>query len=69
MSSVARVNLLPHREERRKRARQHFFVLAGGTALVGILIVIAMHGFYAAKIEIQTDRNKFLKSEVAKLDN
>ena len=68
MSSVARVNLLPHREERRKRARQHFFVLAGGTALAGILIVVAMHGFYATKIEIQADRNKFLKSEVAKLD-
>ncbi len=68
MSSVARVNLLPHREERRKRARQHFFVLAGGTALAGIVIVVAMHGFYAAKIEIQADRNKFLKSEVAKLD-
>ena len=68
MSSAARVNLLPHREERRKRARQHFFVLAGGTAVVGILIVIAMHGFYAAKIEIQAERNKFLKSEVAKLD-
>ena len=68
MSSVARVNLLPHREERRKRARQHFFALAGGTALVGIVIVVAMHGFYAAKIDIQTERNKFLKSEVAKLD-
>ena len=68
MSSVARVNLLPHREERRKRARQHFFALAGGTALVGIVIVVAMHGFYATKIEIQADRNKFLKSEVAKLD-
>jgi type IV pilus assembly protein PilN len=68
MSSAARVNLLPHREERRKRARQHFFILAGGTALVGVLIVIAMHGFYATKIEIQADRNKFLKSEVAKLD-
>jgi len=68
MSSAARVNLLPHREERRKRARQHFFVIAGGTALVGILIVIVMHGFYATKIEIQADRNKFLKSEVAKLD-
>jgi len=65
MSSVARVNLLPHREERRKRARQHFFVL---TALAGIVIVVAMHGFYATKIEIQADRNKFLKSEVAKLD-
>jgi type IV pilus assembly protein PilN len=63
-----RINLLPHREERRKRARQHFFVLAGGTAIIGVLIVVAMHGFYAARIETQTDRNRFLKSEIVKLD-
>ena len=66
--TAARVNLLPHREERRKAARQHFFVIAGGTALVGVLIVIAMHGFYAAKIDTQNERNRFLKSEIAKLD-
>ena len=64
----ARVNLLPHREERRKAARQHFYVIAGGTAVVGALIVVAMHGFYAAKIEAQDERNRFLKSEIAKLD-
>jgi type IV pilus assembly protein PilN len=63
-----RINLLPHREERRKRARQHFFVVAGGTAVVGILVVGLMHTFYAAKIETQTDRNRFLKSEIVKLD-
>ena len=65
---MARINLLPHRSERRKRARQHFFVVAGGTALVGGLIVVAMHGFYAAKIDSQIERNRFLKSEIAKLD-
>ena len=65
---MTRINLLPHREERRKRARQHFFVLAGGTAVIGVLVVIAMHGFYAAKIETQNDRNRFLKSEIVKLD-
>ena len=65
---TARVNLLPHREERRKRARQHFFVVAGGAAILGALIVVAIHGFYAAKIEIQEERNRFLKSEIAKLD-
>jgi len=63
-----RINLLPHREERRKRARQHFFVLGGGTAIIGILVVVAVHGFYAAKIETQEDRNRFLKSEIVKLD-
>jgi type IV pilus assembly protein PilN len=66
--TTARVNLLPHREERRKAARQHFYVIAGGTALVGALVVVAMHGFYAAKIETQSERNRFLKSEIAKLD-
>ena len=65
---MARINLLPHRTERRTRARQHFWVIAGGTALVGALIVVAMHTFYAAKIETQADRNRFLKSEIAKLD-
>lgn len=64
----ARINLLPHREERRKRARQHFFVVAGGTAVVGVLIVGLMHTFYAAKIDAQKERNGFLKNEIVKLD-
>ena len=65
---MVRINLLPYREERRKSARQHFFVVGGGTAVIGALIVVAMHGFYAAKIDTQVERNRFLKSEIAKLD-
>jgi type IV pilus assembly protein PilN len=65
---TVRVNLLPHREERRKRARQYFFVLAGGTAFVGLLLIGAMHTFYQRQIDVQTDRNSFLKGEIAKLD-
>jgi type IV pilus assembly protein PilN len=64
----ARINLLPHREERRKRSRQHFYVLAGGVGIVGVLIVAAVHGFYSSRIETQIDRNRFLKSENSKLD-
>ena len=63
-----RVNLLPHREERRKRGRQHFYVLAGGTALIGALVVVAMHTYVARLIEGQEDRNRFLKGEIAKLE-
>ena len=65
---TVRVNLLPHRAERRKRQRQHFFVLAGGTAVVGLLLVGAMHTFYQRQIDTQLDRNSFLKGEIAKLD-
>jgi type IV pilus assembly protein PilN len=64
----ARVNLLPHREERRKRARQHFFVLIGGTAVVGVLVIGLMHTYYAEKIDAQQSRNQYLKTEIAKLD-
>ena len=64
----ARINLLPHRAESRARARQHFFVLAAGTALLGAVIVFAVHTFYAEKISTQEARNTFLKGEIAKLD-
>ena len=64
----ARINLLPHREERRKRARQHFYVLAGGVGIIGVLIVAAVHGFYSSRIETQIERNRFLKAENTKLD-
>jgi type IV pilus assembly protein PilN len=66
--TVARINLLPHRAERRKRAKQHFFVVSGGTAVVGVLIVGLMHSYYAERINMQEGRNAFLKSEIAKLD-
>ncbi len=62
------INLLPHREERRKRARQHFFVLAGGTAIIGVLVVGLMHTFYVARIDAQKERNSFLNNEIVKLD-
>jgi len=66
--TVARVNLLPHRTERRKRAKQHFTVVSAGTAVVGLLIVGLVHSYYAEQISNQEGRNQFLKSEIGKLD-
>jgi type IV pilus assembly protein PilN len=63
-----RVNLLPHREERRKRARVHFAVLGGMTAVLGLVIVGVVWFYYLQQINIQEDRNRFLKGEIAKLD-
>lgn len=64
----ARINLLPHREERRKRARTHFAVMAGATAALGIVIVGAGWFVIQQRISAQNDRNNFMKSEIAKLD-
>jgi type IV pilus assembly protein PilN len=66
--STARVNLLPHRAERRKRAKQHFAIVSAGTAFVGALIVLLVHGYFAERIGAQEGRNQFLKSEIAKLE-
>lgn len=65
---MTRINLLPHREERRKAARKHFAVVAAMTAVLGGAIVLLVHGFYAAKVSEQVSRNDFLKKETEKLD-
>ena len=64
----ARINLLPHREERRNRARQHFLTVGFGSALVGLAVAFLMYQFYARQIEVQNERNAFLTGEIKKLD-
>lgn len=63
-----RINLLPHREERRKRARTHFAVLAAMSAALGFAVVGAGWFVLLGRINDQEDRNKFMKVEIAKLD-
>jgi type IV pilus assembly protein PilN len=63
-----KINLLPHREERRKRARIHFFLLGGMTAALGFVVVAVGWFVFDQRIGLQEDRNKFMKSEIAKLD-
>jgi type IV pilus assembly protein PilN len=63
-----RINLLPHREQRRKRGREHFAVLGGLTAALGAVIVGAGYLYIAGLISTQDERNAFLRSEIAKLD-
>lgn len=63
-----RINLLPHREERRKRARRHFAILAGAAAAIGLVVVGLMHVYYSNQIDTQVERNQFLKNELVKLD-
>jgi len=65
---VIRVNLLPWREARRKAQRQHLGVLGGMVAVLGLLIVGAVHLTIAGYIAVQSDRNEFLKKENVRLD-
>jgi len=65
---VIRINLLPHREEKRQAQRQQFFALSGLIAVLAILIVVMVHGVIAGYISQQESKNEFLKKEIAALD-
>jgi type IV pilus assembly protein PilN len=65
---MIRVNLLPHREERRKAQRRQLGLLALMFGAVGIGVALLVHGAIAAYVAVQSDRNEFLKRENAKLD-
>ena len=65
---MIRINLLPWREARRKAQRQHLGVLGGMVAVLGLLIVGAVHLTIAGYISVQSDRNEFLKRENVRLD-
>jgi type IV pilus assembly protein PilN len=65
---VIRINLLPHREEKRKARRQQFALFAALSALVGLVIWFVGHSVIAGYIDGQDAKNAFLKEEIAALD-
>jgi type IV pilus assembly protein PilN len=65
---VILINLLPHREERRKRRKIAFFAGLGVAAVVGLGIVGGWYLVVEQLKSAQQDRNKFLSTEIAKLE-
>ena len=65
---MIRINLLPHREEKRKERRSQFFVMAGLMLVLGALIGYAVHSFIIAEIEAQEARNSIFTNEITALD-
>ena len=65
---MIRINLLPHREQRRQARQRQFVSLAIGLAILGLAVVLLGHVIFAAQIENQQSRNALLKTEIGKLD-
>jgi type IV pilus assembly protein PilN len=68
MSTPVRINLLPHREQKRLARQRQFVSLAMLLAIAGIAVVGLVHIVLASQIEGQNSRNALLKTEIAKLD-
>ena len=65
---MIRINLLPHREEKRKARQKQFGILAGLAAVVGLVIASLLWVYFDAQITYQQGRNKYLTTEIATLD-
>ena len=65
---MIRVNLLPHREAKRKARQQQLAILAGLTATIALALGGLLWVVFNAQVDNQKERNKYLGGEIAKLD-
>jgi type IV pilus assembly protein PilN len=65
---VILINLLPHREERRRQRKRAFFVALAFSAVLGLVIAGLWYGVLQQLSAAQQARNDFLKSEITRLE-
>ena len=65
---MARINLLPWREERRTARQKEFGVMLALAALAGVLVAFLVFSFYKGQISGQNARNEYLRGEITKVD-
>jgi type IV pilus assembly protein PilN len=65
---MIRINLLPHREEKRRARRQQFYALFGMVSILAALIVFLGYTVIEGYISAQESKNQFLRKEIALLD-
>nr|MBS0021233.1 PilN domain-containing protein [Gammaproteobacteria bacterium] len=62
------INLLPWREELRKRRQKDFGIAALGAVLVTAGVLVLVHMQFNSVIDYQQNRNRFLEEQIAQLD-
>ncbi|MGZ8257525.1 MAG: PilN domain-containing protein [Gallionella sp.] len=65
---MIRINLLPHRAEKRQARKVQFIALAALSGFLGVLLIGLVQGFLSARISYQEGRNNYLKQEIVILD-
>ena len=62
------INLLPHREERRRQRKRLFFVGLAVAAVAGAVGSVLWYGALQQLTQVQQSRNTFLRTEISKLE-
>lgn len=65
---MAKIDLLPWREERRKSRAQEFYIVLAVVAAAAIFGVLGVNWHFSNLIEDQNGRNQFLTNEIRVLD-
>jgi type IV pilus assembly protein PilN len=65
---MIRVNLLPHRAEKRKARQLQFIVLSVISLVMGVVLIGFVHAAISTQISYQERRNNYLTQEIAVLD-
>ncbi|MBC3833570.1 PilN domain-containing protein [Undibacterium amnicola] len=65
---MIKINLLPHREAKRKELKSQFYSLMTLAGLFGAGIVILVGFVFSSQLSAQTERNAFITQENTELD-
>jgi len=65
---MARINLLPWREEQRQERQRHFMSMLLMTAILGVVLVFLTGVVYEQKSKHQQVRNELVKKEIRQLE-
>ncbi|MDP2228692.1 MAG: PilN domain-containing protein [Moraxellaceae bacterium] len=65
---MAKINLLPWRQELRKQRQQEFIAIVVAVAVLAVGIVLFAHMALVAQVGDQLERNQYIKNEIATLD-
>jgi type IV pilus assembly protein PilN len=64
---MARINLLPWREELRRERQRQFMISTMMTAILGVVLVFLVGLIFDQKIRHQEERNQVIQSKIAQL--
>lgn len=65
---MARINLLPWREERRKLRQKEFAVMFAMAALGAVLLSFVIISYYNGQIDGQNERNTYMRDQITQVD-
>jgi type IV pilus assembly protein PilN len=66
---MIKINLLPHREEKRKELKNKFYTLMAFAALIAAVILILGGLYFSAQVSAQNERNAFITKANLELDD